>query len=68
MVQSSTRSKYVNENSKWAKGTIMVNVNELGNYLNDFIKKIPTDDDMFKIGGLAYDFAKKNGLNKWNCC
>ena len=42
----------------------MVNVNELGNYLNDFIKKIPTDDDMFKIGGLAYDFAKKNGLNK----
>lgn len=64
MVQSLPGVSDVNENSKWAKGTIMVNVNELGNYLNDFIKKIPTDDDMFKIGGLAYDFAKKNGLNK----
>ena len=64
MVQSLPGVSDINENSKWAKGTIMVNVNELGNYLNDFIKKIPTDDDMYKIGGLAYDFAKKNGLNK----
>ena len=59
MVQSLPRVSDINENSKWAQGTIMVNVNELGNYLNDFIKKIPTDDDMYKIGGLAYDFAKK---------
>ena len=34
-----------------------IKVNELGAYINNFIKKIPTDDDMFVKGGAMYDWT-----------
>lgn len=35
-----------------AKGMVVVKTADLPHYVNDFIKKIPTDEDMFKKGGL----------------
>lgn len=64
MVQCLPGVNKVDENSKWAKGTVMVNAKDLGNYINSFVRKIPTDEDMFKKGGLSYDFTQKYGLSK----
>lgn len=38
--------------SPTAKGMVVVKTADLPHYVNDFIKKIPTDEDMFKKGGL----------------
>lgn len=52
------------EKTKWAKGTLRVEKDNIGNYLNNFIKLIPTDEDMFKKGGIAYEYAQKSGMSK----
>ena len=40
-----------------AKGMIVVKASDLAHYINNFIKMIPTDDDMFVKGGLMYDWT-----------
>lgn len=57
MVNELPGIRKVDEKSKWAKGTLRIKVNELGAYINNFIKKIPTDDDMFVKGGAMYDWT-----------
>lgn len=57
MVNELPGIRKVDEKSKWAKGTLRIKVNELGAYINNFIKKIPTDDDMFVKGGAMYGWT-----------
>ncbi len=57
MVNELPGIRKVDEKSKWAKGTLRIKVNELGLYINNFIKMIPTDDDMFVKGGVMYDWT-----------
>lgn len=40
-----------------AKGMIVVKTADLAHYINDFIKKIPTDNEMFVKGGLMYEWT-----------
>ena len=55
MVNEPPGVRKVGKNSTWAKGTLRLNVNNLGTYINEFIKSISTDDDIFKKGGFTYD-------------
>lgn len=64
MIQELPGLNNIDEKSKWAKGTLRVEKANIGNYLNNFIKLIPTDEDMFKKGGIAYEFAQKSGMSK----
>ena len=64
MIQELPGLNNVDEKSKWAKGTLRVEKDNIGNYLNNFIKLIPTDEDMFKKGGIAYEYAQKSGMSK----
>ena len=57
MVNELPGIRKIDEKSKWAKGTLRIKVNELGAYINNFIKMIPTDDDMFVKGGAMYDWT-----------
>ncbi len=55
MVNELPGVRKVDKNSNWTKGTLRVKVSELGKYLNNFIKMIPTDDEMFIKGGIVYE-------------
>lgn len=55
MVNELPGVRKVDKSSAWTKGTLRVKVNELGEYLNNFIKMIPTDDEMFIKGGIVYE-------------
>ena len=54
MVNNLPGVRKVKNDSKWTTGVVVVPTNELPSYLNDFIKKIPVDDDMHKKGGIMY--------------
>lgn len=55
MVNELPGVRKVDKSSNWTKGTLRVKVSELGKYLNNFIKMIPTDDEMFIKGGIVYE-------------
>lgn len=61
MVNNLPGVRKVKNDSKWTTGVVVVPTNELPSYLNDFIKKIPVDDDMHKKGGIMYtDYNQMN--------
>lgn len=55
MVNELPGVRKIDKSSNWTKGTLRVKVSELGEYLNNFIKMIPTDDEMFIKGGIVYE-------------
>lgn len=64
MVNELPGVRKVDKSSNWAKGTLKLTVNELGIYLNNFIKSIPTDDDMFKKGGMFERFSEIDNISR----
>lgn len=49
----------VTRDSKFTTGIFETDLNNLSFELSDFISKVPTDDDMFKQGGIFYEEESK---------